>query len=337
MLIPEFLKQGYLIGVPAPSDGSNYFEKEKGFLNAKKRLEDLGYQVKLSDNIFNSVRGRSSSDIKRATEINDMFQDKNIKIMLCAAGGDFLIEILPYIDYNLIKNNPKWLIGFSDPTGLLYSITTKCDMATIYGTNFGNLGSKELDKSQENFLEIIKGNLLTEHSYDLYEETRLERITGLEGYNLTEKVIWKTLDNKDVVVTGRIIGGCLDVISTIAGTKYDGIKEFNYKYKDDGLIWYFDNCELSFEETIRVLFKLHELDYFRYTKSIIFGRFGSNQTSYDYTVKTCLEDSIISKLNIPIIYDTDFSHKGPCLNIINGVIATIEVKNNKGLITFKLD
>ena len=337
MLIPEFLKQGDLIGVPAPSDGSNYFEKEKRFLNAKKRLEDVGYQVKLSDNIFNSVRGRSSSDIKRATEINDMFQDKNIKIMLCAAGGDFLIEILPYIDYNLIKNNPKWLIGFSDPTGLLYSITTKCDMATIYGTNFGNLGSKELDKSQENFLEIIKGNLLTEHSYDLYEETRLERITGLEGYNLTEKVIWKTLDNKDVVVTGRIIGGCLDVISTIAGTKYDGIKEFNYKYKDDGLIWYFDNCELSFEETIRVLFKLHELDYFRYTKSIIFGRFGSNQTSYDYTVKTCLEDSIISKLNIPIIYDTDFSHKGPCLNIINGVIATIEVKNNKGLITFKLD
>lgn len=337
MLIPEFLKQGDLIGVPAPSDGSNYFEKEKRFLNAKKRLEDLGYQVKLSDNIFNSVRGRSSSAIKRANEINDMFKDKNIKIMLCAAGGDFLIEILPYIDYNLIKNNPKWLIGFSDPTGLLYSITTKCDIATIYGTNFGNLGSKELDKSQENFLEIIKGNLLTEHSYDLYEETRLERITGLEGYNLTEKVIWKTLDNKDVVVTGRIIGGCLDVISSIAGTKYDGIKEFNYKYKDDGLIWYFDNCELSFEETIRVLFKLHELDYFRYTKSIIFGRFGSNQTSYDYTVKTCLEDSIISKLNIPIIYDTDFSHKGPCLNIINGVITTIEVKNNKGLITFKLD
>ena len=247
MLIPEFLKQGDLIGVPAPSDGSNCLEKEKRFLNAKKRLEDLGYQVKLSDNIFNSIKGRSSSAIKRANEINDMFKDKNIKIMLCAAGGDFLIEIMPYIDYNLIKNNPKWLIGFSDPTGLLYSITTKCDMATIYGTNFGNLGSKELDKSQENFLEIITGNLLTEHSYDLYEETRLERITGLEGYNLTEKVIWKTLDNKDVVVTGRIIGGCLDVISTIAGTKYDGIKEFNHKYKDDGLIWYFDNCELSKE------------------------------------------------------------------------------------------
>ena len=88
MLIPKFLKQGDLIGVPAPSDGSNCFEKEKRFLNAKKRLEDLGYQVKLSDNIFNSIRGRSSSAIKRANEINDMFKDKNIKIMLCAAGGD---------------------------------------------------------------------------------------------------------------------------------------------------------------------------------------------------------------------------------------------------------
>ena len=54
MLIPEFLKQGDLIGVPVPSDGSSCFAKEKRFLNAKKRLEDLGYQVKLSDNIFKS-------------------------------------------------------------------------------------------------------------------------------------------------------------------------------------------------------------------------------------------------------------------------------------------
>lgn len=52
---------------------------------------------------------------------------------MCASGGEFLLEILPYIDFDLLKNNPKFVCGFSDPTGLLYPITTKCDIATIYG------------------------------------------------------------------------------------------------------------------------------------------------------------------------------------------------------------
>jgi len=157
-----------------------------------------------------------------------------------------------------------------------------------------------------------------------------------EYYNLTEKVYWHTLDNKKALIKGRIIGGCLDLISTLAGTKYDGIKEFNEKYKKDGIIWYFDNCEITKEETIRTIWKLSELDYFKYTTCIIFGRFGSEVTTYGYDVKTCLEDSVISKLNIPTIYDADLTHKSPCMTIINGSIATINVENGKGSISFEL-
>ena len=170
----------------------------------------------------------------------------------------------------------------------------------------------------------------------MYEENSFETKTGLEGYNLTEKVYWNTLENKEVFVKGRIIGGCLDIISSLAGTKYDGINLFNEKYKNDGIIWYFDNCELSMEETIRTLWKLNELNYFKYTKCIIFGRFGQNITNLDYDVKNCLEDSVLSNLNIPIIYDADISHKSPCLTIINGSIATINVKDGKSTINFEL-
>ena len=89
------------------------------------------------------------------------------------------------------------------------------------------------------------------------------------------------------------------------------------------------------EEVIRTLWKLNELEYFKYTKGIIFGRFGVNNTSYDYNTKTCLEDSIISKLNIPIIYDADISHKAPCLPIVNGSIAHVICKNYSGQIEFE--
>ena len=236
---------------------------------------------------------------------------------------------------DIIKENPKFIAGFSDPTGLLYPITTKLDIATIYGQNFTSFGSESLHQSQEDFLEIVKGNLKEEHSYELYENEYVEKKTGLENYNLTEKVYWHTLNGESVRLKGRIIGGCFDLIANLAGTKYDGINEFNEKYKNDGIIWYFDNCELSKEETIRVLWKMNELGYFKYTKGVIFGRFGVDTTYFDYDTKTCLKDSILSELNIPVIYDADISHKAPSLTIINGAMVEINVEDGKANILFE--
>lgn len=336
MIYSNFLKENDTIGVPAPSKGANDELKRNRINNAVKRVKSLGYKVVLSKNAFKNNIGRSASKEERAKEFNEMLKDKNINIIIALNGGEFLVEMLPYVNFELIKQNPKYVCGFSDPTGLLFPITTKYDVATIYGSNFSSLGGEKLLQNDKDFLDIIKGNLVTENSSELYEEVPKEKITGLECSNLTEKVYWKTLDNKEVNIKGRIIGGCFDIISELAGTKYDGTKEFNEKYKDDGIIWYFDNCELSMEETIRTLWKLNELEYFKYTKCIIFGRFGSTKTYFDYDVKSCLEDSVISNLGIKIIYDVDISHKAPCLTIINGSLATIKVKNGKGSICFEL-
>lgn len=336
MIYPEFLKKGDCIGVPAPSGGADTIQRENKIKHSKQVLENLGYNIKLSENLSNGYRGRSSSTQNRAKEINEMFQNKDINMILSLSGGEFLVEILPFIKFNLLQENPKFVAGMSDPTGLIYPITTKYDIATIYGQNFGHFGMENLHQSQYDFLDIIKGNLITEKSYELYEKEYTEEITGLEGYTLTEKVYWKTLDDKQVSLKGRIIGGCFDVISCLAGTKYDGINEFNDKYKNDGIIWYFDNCELSFEETIRTLWKMNELGYFKYAKGIIFGRFGIEKTCCGYDIKTCLEDSVLGNLNIPVIYDTDISHKSPCMTVINGAIATVNVSEGKGNISFEL-
>lgn len=335
MIYPEFLKQGNLIDVPAPSDGAyndKYIARHK---NAKIKLKNKGYKINLSKNIFNSKRARSADEKIRARELNEMFEDDS-KALICAAGGEFLVEILPYVDFRKIVNNPKWVVGFSDPTGILFPITTKYDIATVYGMNFSNFGAEKLHKSLKNGLKILEGNIIEQENYELYEEEGFEKITGLEGYNLTEKVYWKTLSGKNERFKGRIIGGCIDIITELAGTKYDGVKEFNEKYKEDGIVWYFDNCELSKEELLRVLWKFNELEYFKYTKGIVFGRNGL-ETSFNYeTMADALKDSVISKLNIPIIYDADISHKGPSITIINGAIAEITCKDGKGSVKFEL-
>ena len=336
MIYPNFLKENDTIGVPAPSAGSKDKKKINRYKNAEKKLSELGYKLKLSKNIYNNINGRSADAKTRGKELNEMFKSKDIDFILCAAGGEFLVECLPYVDFNLIKENSKFVAGFSDPTGILFPITTKYDIATIYGNNFSSFGMEKYSRSHYDFLDLIKGNKLTFKSYPLYEGERLKQKTGLESYNLKKRVKWKTLNGKDIKLEGRIIGGCFDLIAELIGTKYDGMKEFNERYKKDGIIWFFDNCELSMEETIRTLWKMNEFDYFKYCKGVVFGRFGVEVSGLGYELKDCLKDSILNELKIPIIYDADISHKAECIPILNGSIVTIECIKNKGTISFKL-
>lgn len=337
MIYPKFLEKGDLIGVPAPSSGAYDEPHCYKYKNSKKKLEDMGYRIKWSENIFNSKMARSADAKTRAAELNDMFEDENIDFIICAAGGEFIDEILPYVDFDKIAKNPKWVQGFSDPQGILFPITTKYDIATLYGLNFGDYGTEPYTRDITDNLKIITGNIIEQENYDMFENERGEQITGLEPYNFTDKVVWKNLNRDEISVKGRIIGGNLDVILELCGTKYDGTKDFIDRYKNDGIIWYFDNCELSKEELIRAMWKLNEFGYFENTKAIVFGRNGNDKESYlGYTFETALKDSVVAKKDIPIIYDADVSHKGPCMTIINGAIATIESNNGKGKISFEL-
>ena len=337
MIYPEFLKEGDLISVPAPSDGAKCEQDINRYNNAKIYLENRGYKINISKNVFNSINGRSADALTRANELNKMFEDES-KILMCATGGEFLVETLPYIDFSKIKNNPKWVVGFSDPTGLLFTLTTKYDIATIYGNNFRSYGAEEIHSSLEDNLCILEGNNIIQENYEKYENERFEKVTGLEGYNLTEKVYWKTLSGKEEKIKGRIIGGCIDIITELIGTKYDNISNFIEKYKDDGIIWYFDNCELFLEELIRLLWKFDELGYFKYTNGIVWGRNGVEMThTYDSMEETLKDSNVLSKLKVPVIYDADISHKGPSMTIINGAIAEITCKDGKGSVKFELE
>ena len=337
MIYPKFLCDGDTIGVPAPSAGSSSKIDVNKFNKSKECFEELGYKLVLSDNLYSDIRERSADKKTRSKEINKMIKDDKIDFILSASGGEFLIECLPYIDFDLIKDNPKFFAGFSDPTGILFPLTTKYDIATIYGANFRTFGTSKLGKSHEDFLSLIKGEQFKFDSYSMYEGDRVEHKTGLEPYNLNKKVKWKTLDGKDTKFSGRIIGGCFDLINELIGTKFDGMKEFNERYKKDGIVWFFDNCELSCEETIRVLWKMDQFGYFKYCKGVIFGRFGNDSSYVGYDVQGCLKDSVLSELNIPVIYDADISHKPQSMPILIGSIATVACKDNKGSITFELE
>lgn len=337
MIYPEFIKKGDTIGITAPSAGSENEIDIKKLNMAEEKLKDLGFTIEETENCRKDTgTGRSSSKEERAKQLNKLFIEEKTKAIIGLAGGEFLIEMLPYVNFKNILNNPKWMQGYSDITGLLFPITTMLDIATIYSNNFKTFAMKNWHRSIKENLEILQGNLIKQYSYDLYEDIRAERINGDEPYNLTEKVRWEGINEEEnIKMQGRMIGGCLDVILCLIGTKYDNTKNFIEKYKKDGIIWFLDNCELSSESLVRAMFQLKEAGYFKYTKGIVFGRSGIEKSCYNISFKNAIKSSL-EELNVPIIINADIGHKPPQMTIINGAIARIELNAGKGSIEFKL-
>ena len=187
MKYPKFIKENDTIGIIAPSAGAYDIKKKNKFINAKKNIEEKGFKVSLSKYLYTCEKGRSTNKFNRAEEINEVAANENIDLILAATGGDFCLEILPYVDFEKLSKCNKYVAGFSDPTCILFPLTTKYDVATIYGQNFSPFGMEKLHKSQEDFINIITGKKLEEENYDLYEDGYQETTTGLEFYNLTKK------------------------------------------------------------------------------------------------------------------------------------------------------
>lgn len=326
MLYPKFLNNNDLIGICAPSNGVG------------NRIDSFNLAINNLQKEFNvmetkSVRSKnvpSNTSKIRAKEFNELISNNNVNMVLCASGGDYLIDILPFINYENILNNPKWVMGYSDPTSLLYTITTTLDIATLYGQNASSFSQKRLQKSLVNSLDIIKGNKVIQTSFKKYEKEKVDE----NKYHLTENVYWEKLNTDKCEWKGRIIGGCLDCIVNIIGTKYDGTKNFIEKYKNDGIIWYFDIFSLSSENVYCTLWQMKELGYFKYTDLIIIGRvkYESQYTEYSYI------DNLkrLFREDIPVIFNADIGHVHPQMTIINGAIAKISCNKGKGKIEFIL-
>ena len=323
MKYPSFLKDNDLIGITAPSAGvgSKIDDYEKSIDNIKLH----NFNVIETKSVRNDSEV-STTPLERIKELNELLENYDVKLIMSAAGGDFLYEIMPYIDYSLIKNNPKWIMGASDPTNLLYTITTNLDIATLYGHNAGSFDSKDLDKSQEVALSYLKGDILDQESYSKYESNRDNRVNN--NYALDKKVKWELL-NDEFDITGRLIGGCIDCLRYLPGTKYDKTKEFIEKYKKDGIIWYFDIFSMTTEDFYLTLLQLKDSGWFNYIKGVIVGRviFPNSYTSMTY------QDALKTVFgNIPLVFNADIGHVPPKMTLINGCIANIKASNDKGII-----
>ncbi len=330
MIKYPFLEERAVIGVTAPSSG---VPKELHLLleTACNRMKSKGFDVTCGNTVWTQEKVRSSPAEFRADEFNKMIQDENIHLIIPPWGGELLIEVLEYIDFENIPT--KWILGYSDISLLLLAVTLKTGIATAHGTNLIELRGEYSDETTSMWQSVLstkKGESIQQHSSDKYQkEWRFDKPTPYV-FDLTEPTYWETISNTQVKIQGRLLGGCIDVIRHIIGTPFGDVSAFREKYiRDEPVVWFFENCELNTTDLRRSLIQMKLAGWFDNCAGILFGRSAANIPVKAYTAEEVYKE-LHEELQIPIIYNIDCGHVPPQITFINGAYAEIETKNGQG-------
>lgn len=340
MKYPKFLENSATIGLLATSCGSNVNPYRLRTMEGIKYFTSLGYKIKRGHRIYRNYNATSATPLTRATDFMKMYQNKHIDFLWSTGGGELMINMLPYVDFNKIsKLPPKFFMGFSDNTNLTFTLTTICDVATIYGPSIGAFSYSNINDDALDAYKLMRNEKLSFTSYPFYFGSKskdakksnhpLENIQYLDINN------WESLNEETLEIEGRIIGGCLDCLVCLCGTKFDNVANFINLYQDDGFIWYFDVCDLNSTALYRALFQLINANWLKHVKAILVGRMGNDNVILNYSFLQALKDALLP-LKVPVLYNVDISHVSPSLPIINGAIAKITYKDHQGTISYSL-
>ena len=274
-MIPSRLEKGDIIGVVAPS-GPIIGDKIEEIKKAKQMVEKDGFLVKFSEHLFSNTNQYSSSAKEKAEDINRMFEDENVKMIWCAKGGYNSNTTFEYLDYELIKNHPKILCGYSDITSLTNIITEKTGLITFSGTNFKTIATDETDDSyQEIQKRLVEGSLALGNKGEPY-------ITIKEGK-----------------AEGKLVGGNVTLTRGLASGRY------SIDFQDK--ILFLEELGLESEPAMvsNHLYDMKQNGVFDKIKGIWIGHY---EHESGITLEKILLDTLEGEYSFPIIKSNHFGH-----------------------------
>lgn len=333
MRYPKLLEKGDTIGVCAPSSGvAPYLHKV--LEHAIDNVTKLGYEVMVTESVRNDKKMVSADAKTRAKEFMELYKNKKVKAIIPPYGGEFLMDMLPYLDFEEIaKLDPKWICGYSDITTLLFPFTLICDIATLHGSNFMNMGFKSIYPFDLFLYEILSQTKTVQTNSELFGEFNNFGDETEEIYSLDKKTTIIPLGEfREAKFSGRIIGGCMDVICPLIGTKYAQVTPFLEAYKKDGFIWTLESCDMNSTEIYRAFWQMRQNGWFAYCNGILIGRPAGYSQQQDFSILDAFRLAF-EGMNIPILFGCDIGHIPPQIQLMNGAFATVEYEDGGMKIT----
>lgn len=295
-MLPNRLKKGGTIGIVSPSGPVNK-ELIKQFNNGIDFFKNLGFKVKVGKNALKNTLKYSATPQEKVDDINSMFADNEIEAIICSQGGANSNSILPLLDFNIIKNNPKIFLGISDITVILNAIYQKAGLITFHGNDvMWGFGRDYTNYDEQEFKDrLIKGKI------------------GEIKHNFK----WKCV--REGIVEGVLIGGNLNCLNKLIRTEYLP----NFKDKILFLESYDESdapdnveCELS---------HLKQIGVFEEIKGLWIGY-------YNHETKIPYEEivmNVVKDYDFPILKCDDFGHNTPNTTIPIGIKVKLDATNKK--------
>jgi len=282
LIKPPALKMGDTIGLIAPA--SPLFEVHRTLIEAKEKMQNLGFKTKTASNATKKLGYLAGTAQERVDDLHAMFLDDEVKAIIAIRGGYGSAQMFPLLDYKLIANNPKILVGYSDITSLLIGIHEKTGLVTFHGPV---ATSTFTDFTKEYFIKALTSTNPVGIIADAPYHDNLQ----------TTNRVWTY---RGGIAEGELIGGTLILMQTTLGTPY----EFN----SDGAILFIEEVSEEPYAVDRMLNHLKQAGKFDKCKGVVFDKMASIKSNGNSLSVEEVIEQVFKDFDFPVCIGLSLGH-----------------------------
>ncbi len=306
------LKKDDHIRVVSPSSSIERIGGFEANVAAKEKLEALGFRLSFSEHYFKNDIFDSAPIASRVADLEAAFANETIDAILTTIGGFNCNELLPYLDFDLIAQNPKIFCGYSDTTALLNAIYAKTGMQTYMGPAYSSFKMREgQDYQTQAWL-----NAVTQDTYQLTPSLEWSSDAWYlpDAPRTFYPTEWKVYNPGQA--SGIAIGGNISTLNLLTGTEFAP--------RPDKYVLFLEEAEND-DYLIIARHLTALLQTYPNPQAVVFGRFPKETKLTEEILLTILDKHPILK-KVPVLYDLDFAHAQPLFTITIGGQVEIDTK-----------
>ncbi len=338
---PAFLHNGQTIGITAPSFGCTIEPYVTRFEHAQKQLQNRGYKLKIGKTVYASDGlGISTNPKTAAKELEEFYLDDQIDAIISAGGGETMCETVEHIDFEKLGNaKPKWFMGYSDNTNFIFPLATISGVQGIYGPCITAFG-RQWAQTEKYSIELLEGKRSSVAGFENFQlpedddkETDPLAPLVLNGKKVLKNFVFEgetmrsAQKEETIEANGIVLGGCLDVLANLCGTKLDNVSAFNRQAEK--IIWVIESCDANPMEIRRQVWHLKNAGWFDKVSAFVVGRpYASFSGEMMGVNKHNAVTDILRDFCVPIILDADIGHVAPMFPLVIGANVKLNVTGN---------
>ncbi len=324
---PPPLRPGGRIAVTSPSSGVPA-DLVPRLEFCVEHLRGRGYEVVVGD-CMDGAGVVSAPAADRAAELMRMLTDPAVDVVLPPWGGELAVELLPHLDLDALASAPPtWLVGYSDNSTLLLPLLTCAGTAGLHGYNLMDTPYR-VPEPLLSWLDVVTagpGSTVRQGA-----STR-HRMRGFDRWQDDPSFVEPTLDTPgrwrpldpgagEVRMRGRLVGGCIETVSILAGTPYGDVTAFADAHAPEGLLLYLEASGDVATDVARHLWRMRLAGWFERANGVLIGR--TRAPAVEGFTQVDAVRSALGDLDLPVVLDVDCGHVPPHLALVNGAVAEV--------------